>query len=99
MQRALLALACLVIPSRLFAFDPGDVLTLTPVTGGAPSTAVIMPSTGGVPLYQYTQSNGTSVIVSPYQAPTFIYPGSQGAPTVMVQPNGTVLYRYESRTK
>lgn len=93
------ALMLLFMLSRAFGFDDGEILTLSPVTSGAPSTAVILPSTGGVPTFQYTQPNGNSVVVSPSQALTFIYPGRQGAPTVMIQPNGTTIYRYEQGTK
>lgn len=93
------ALMLLLMLSQAFAFEEIEVLSLSPVTSGTPSTAVILPSTGGVPTFQYTQPNGNSVVVSPSQPPTFIYPGRQGAPTVMIQPNGTTIYRYESRTK
>ena len=92
-------LMLLFMLSRAFGFDDSEILTLSPVTSGAPSTAVILPSTGGVPTFQYTQPNGNSVVVSPSRPPTFIYPGKQGAPSVMIQPNGATIYRYESRTK
>lgn len=98
---ALLTISLLFVCAKVFAFDDLEFLTLTPVTGGGSRSEmnVILPSTGGIPIYQYTQRNGPTVVLPPNRPPTFIYPGTHGGPTVMIAPSGNIYYSYPQRTR
>lgn len=97
---ALMALTIAFVCAKAFAFDDVELFSLSPITS-QPSSGItaILPSTGGVPSYLYTAPSGPSVLVQPGQAPTFIYPGRAGQPSVIITPSGQIYYQYQSRSK
>lgn len=98
---ALMALTIAFVCAKAFAFDDVELFSLSPITSQPPSPGIsaILPLTGGVPSYLYTAPSGTSVLVQPGQAPTFIYPGRAGQPSVIITPSGQIYYQYQSRSK